>query len=195
MAVVKPARAVPLFASVDDVSDVTSIDSAQCLATCTFDPEAPWHHRKLITIESDQSAVLDLMELAITWPELEYSDTPTIAPAQWISFVESHRWLDSGRVERIFSVATDIAMTAMRASKRPLQSSDCPFGQTADSPAVAISTIPGAGRDQADLGQGVVSLDRSTIAALIVDHRGSGSGDAVELAEGWSGRRVARRGR
>jgi hypothetical protein len=195
MAVVKPARAVPLFSSVDDVSDVTSTHRAQCLETCTFDPAAPWHHRKLMTIESDQSAVLDLMELAITWPELEYSDTPTIAPGQWFSFVESHHWLDSGRVERIFSIATDIAMTAMRASKRPLPSSDCPIGQIADSPAVAISAIPGTVRDRADLGQGLVSLDHSAMTALLVDHRGSGSGGAVEPAEGWSGRKVARRRR
>jgi hypothetical protein len=148
-----------------------------------------------MTIESDQSVLLDLMELAITWPELEYSDTPTIAPAQWISFVENHRWSDLGRVERIFSVATDIAMTAARASRRPPQSSDCLFGQMADAPPVALSTIAGTRRDRADLGQGVVDLDRSALTRLIVDHHDSASGDAVELAEGWSGRKVARRRR
>jgi hypothetical protein len=118
MSLVKPARAVPLFSSVDGVADVTSIHSAQCRETCTFDPATPWHHRRLMTIEIDQDVLLDLMELAVTWPELEYAEAPTIAPKQWISFFESHCWADPDRVERIFSVATDIATTATRASRQ-----------------------------------------------------------------------------
>ena len=78
-----------------------------------------------MTIESDQDVLLELIELAVTWPELEYAETPTIAPEQWVPFAESHRWADPDRVERIFSVANDIAMTAERASRRPPHFPDC----------------------------------------------------------------------
>lgn len=195
MSVVKPARAFPLFSSVDDVGDVTSIHSAQCRETCAFDAETQWHHRQLMTIESDHDVLLDLIELAVTWPELEYSETPTISPAHWIPFVESHRWVDSQRVERIFSVATDIAMTAARASRRPSLGSDCRFGENDDPPRVATSTIPVTRRDRADLGPGAVDHDGWARTRLVVDQCSSGSGNEVELAQGWSGRTVARRRR
>ncbi|RYP84459.1 hypothetical protein EKO23_15675 [Nocardioides guangzhouensis] len=57
------------------------------------------------------------MELAVTWPELEYSETSTIRPDRWMTFVESHRWEDPDRVQRIFSLATDVVMAASRPSK------------------------------------------------------------------------------
>jgi hypothetical protein len=124
MSLVKPARAVPLFSSIDGVADLTSIHRAQWRETCTFGSATQWHHRRLMTIESDQDVLLDLMELAVTWPELEYSETSTVPPARWIPFAESHRWMDHERVERIFSLATDIALTAARASRRPPHGSD-----------------------------------------------------------------------
>ena len=64
-------------------------------------------------------AILELMEVAVTWPELEYSETPTIPPHSWMAFLESHRWADPARVERIFSIATDIVMAASRTSHQP----------------------------------------------------------------------------
>jgi hypothetical protein len=83
------------------------------------------HHARLAAIEHDQDAVLDLMELALTWPELEYSEKSTIPPESWMAFLESHRWTDPDRAERIFSLATDIVMTAKRASRQRLAFSGC----------------------------------------------------------------------
>ena len=87
----------------------------RCRPTCAFDGATKRHHARLMAIEHDQDASLELMELAVTWSELEYSETRTIPPDSWMAFVESHRWEDPERVERIFSIATDIAMTAKRA--------------------------------------------------------------------------------
>jgi hypothetical protein len=90
----------------------------RCRATCAFGGVTERHHTRLMAIEYDQDAFLELMELAVTWPELEYSETRTIPPDSWMAFVESHRWADPDRIDRIFSVATDIAMAARRAAVR-----------------------------------------------------------------------------
>jgi hypothetical protein len=118
MPVVKPVGNLPLLTSVDDVRNESTVHDPGCRHTCAFDAATEWHHRRLMTIESDQNVLLELIELAVTWPELQYSETPTIAPEHWLRFVESHTWADPDRVERIFSVATDIVMTATRAARR-----------------------------------------------------------------------------
>jgi len=91
----------------------------RCLVSCAFGAATELHHHRLMAIEEDPDVLLELMELAVTWPELEYSETQTIPPNRWMILVRSHQWADPDRVERIFSVATDIAMTATRASKQP----------------------------------------------------------------------------
>jgi hypothetical protein len=78
-------------------------------------------------MESDQDALLELFELALTWYELEYSEMPIIPPDQWMAFVENHRWSDPDRVERIFSVATDLVMMAERATRQRPEVSDRQF--------------------------------------------------------------------
>ena len=140
MPVVKHARAFQALSSVEDVGEGTPIQSSQCRETCAFEAATQWHHRRLMTIESDQDVLLELIELAVTWPELEYSETPTIAPEQWIPFFESHGWADPDRVERIFSVATDIATTATRACRRRPVDPGRPFGQLVGTGPVAPST-------------------------------------------------------
>jgi hypothetical protein len=65
--------------------------------------------------------------MALTWPELEYSETCTIPPESWMAFLESHRWTDPDRAERIFSLATDIVMTAKRASRQRVEFSGRDF--------------------------------------------------------------------
>jgi hypothetical protein len=80
-------------------------------------------------LENDQDALLEFLELAITWHELEYSNSTLIPPDQWMAFVESHRWTNPARVERIFSLATDVVMTAERAVSQRAGISDCqPIG-------------------------------------------------------------------
>ena len=118
MPVIQPARAIPPLSSVEDVGEGRSILSSQCRQACGFDGATRWHHRRLMAIETDQDVLLELIELAVTWPELEYSETQVIPPDQWLAFVDSHRWADPDRIERIFSIATDVAMTAERAIRQ-----------------------------------------------------------------------------
>ena len=114
----------------------------RCGASCDFDGATERHHGRLAAIEYDQDVFLELMELAVTWQELEYSETDTIPPDSWMAFVESHHWVDPDRVERIFSIATDIVMTARRASQRRLESSDCHLWYAHDSAPAVISDPP-----------------------------------------------------
>jgi len=195
MPVIQPARAIPPLSTVEDVGEGRSILSSQCRQACGFDGATRWHHRRLMAIETDQDVLLELIELAVTWPELEYSETPTIAPDQWIPFVENHRWADPDRVERIFSVATDIAMATARASRRPPRDPDCPLGWVDDAAPDAVPTVPMARPARADLGSVANNLDGPALTRLVADHCDSSSGYGDELAEGWPGRTLARRHR
>jgi hypothetical protein len=91
---------------------------AACRDACWFDAAAEWHHARLRTLENDDDALLELLELAVTWHELEYSATTFIPPDEWPAFAQGHRWASPARVERIFSLATDVAMTAERAVRQ-----------------------------------------------------------------------------
>ena len=104
---------------------------AECRASCVFGAETERHHRRLKAIENDPAALLELMELAVTWPELDYSETPIIPPDLWGIFFESHRWARPQRVGQMFSVAMDIFMMAMRGGKQRRAGSDhrCRSGQ------------------------------------------------------------------
>jgi hypothetical protein len=95
--------------------------TAGCRAHCAFDGATERHHGRLKAIEHDPEAVLELMELAITWPELEYSEADTIPPESWDAFVASHRWADLNHVERIFGLAIDIVRTATRQRRPPVR--------------------------------------------------------------------------
>ena len=57
-------------------------------------------------------AALDLVELAVTWSELDYSQEYVIAPQDWLDFAAEHRWEDGETAERLFSAAVDIAHRA-----------------------------------------------------------------------------------
>ena len=94
----------------------------ECRAQCAFS-EAILHHDRLLAIDADPDELLELMELAVTWAELDYSDTPVIPPEHWMNFLRSHDWPDPNRVERIFSLAADIAMATRRARQQPPPSS------------------------------------------------------------------------
>lgn len=95
-----------------DTQDDIQGDTAYCLSKCAFDGIAKPHHDRLVAIEADPSVFLDLVELAVTWAELEYCDRPIIPPDRWMAFVLSHSWPNPDRAERMFSVATDIARAA-----------------------------------------------------------------------------------
>lgn len=100
-----------------------SARNSRCRAACAFVGVMVGHHNRLMAIEEDPDALLELMELAVSLPELDYSDMPIIRPGLWMAFVDSHVWVSPHRVERIFSVATDIVSTAERASRQRLANS------------------------------------------------------------------------
>lgn len=70
------------------------------------------HHDQLLWVETDIEAMLDFLETAITWHELDYSRDDRIPPEEWLDFAATHQWSDPDRVMRIFSLATDIARCA-----------------------------------------------------------------------------------
>jgi hypothetical protein len=71
------------------------------------------HHDRLLRVETDPDAMVDLFETAVTWSELEYPAESTIPPGHWTQFAATHRWRDRERVLRIFGLATDIALRAV----------------------------------------------------------------------------------
>ena len=118
----------------DDVHVVEGVATLRvmgCRGRCGFGAETATepHHRILMGIETDLDVLLELFELAVTWPELEYAESPVIGPEAWMQFFERHRWSDPDRAERIFSLATDIAMIAARAARHGQgspRSTSCP---------------------------------------------------------------------
>ena len=77
--------------------------------SCPFAGAAPVHHDQLLRAPTDVSMALDLMELATTWGELDYSAEALIPPGDWLAFLAWHDWTDPEMAERLFGVAVDVA--------------------------------------------------------------------------------------
>ncbi len=82
----------------DPAMDKGNHDSRRC--GCRFERTAPAHHHRLISLETaPMSSLVELIEIAATWGEIEYGETdPVIPPSEWIAFAETHAWDDSSRV-------------------------------------------------------------------------------------------------
>lgn len=91
-----------------------------CADGCGIDPARRAHHDRLRAVEHDADEIVELLELAVTWAELEYGGEPLIGPGEWLEFVAAHRWSDPARVLRIFSLAVDVAGAHDRHARRPL---------------------------------------------------------------------------
>jgi hypothetical protein len=76
---------------------------------CRFAGLAPRHHDMLVNVESDVTMAVELLELATTWEELDYSGEAVIPPCDWLDFAAAHNWRDPDLAFRLFSVATDVA--------------------------------------------------------------------------------------
>ena len=87
---------------------------------CPFADAAPDHHDRLLRAPMDVSMALELIELAVTWAELDYSAETLIAPGDWRAFVAWHDWVDRDTAERIFDVAVDVARARTAASRSEL---------------------------------------------------------------------------
>ncbi|MEW6153703.1 MAG: hypothetical protein AB1673_06905 [Actinomycetota bacterium] len=59
---------------------------------------------------TDLTATLDLVEMAVTWAELDYSHEDVIPPRRWLEFAAEHEWEDPDVAERLFSAAAEIAL-------------------------------------------------------------------------------------
>lgn len=81
----------------------------RCDDACTAAVMHPEHHDRLLRVDVDQEVQLELFELAVTWHELDYSDSPVLGPSDWLRFAAAHRWTSPSRAERVFSLAVDIA--------------------------------------------------------------------------------------
>ena len=81
------------------------------LGECSYARGRREHHDRLLIVEQDVNEVMELLELAVTWTELDYSESLVIPPEQWLTFAAAHTWGNPDRVLRLFSVATDIALS------------------------------------------------------------------------------------
>jgi hypothetical protein len=76
---------------------------------CQFALAAPRHHDLLLNVEADVATTLELMELATTWDEIDYSGEAVIPPCDWMGFAAVHQWRNPELAFRLFSLATDVA--------------------------------------------------------------------------------------
>jgi hypothetical protein len=60
-------------------------------------------------VEADVATTLELLELATTWAELDYSEEAVIPPCDWMDFAAAHTWRDPVLAARLFSLAIDVA--------------------------------------------------------------------------------------
>jgi hypothetical protein len=84
-----------------------------CRGQCAPATRQPGHHDRLLTVDTDIDALLELLEIAVTWHELDYSDADLLGPSEWLTFADTHSWRFPDRAARALSLAFDIA------SRRP----------------------------------------------------------------------------
>jgi hypothetical protein len=98
------------------LADPVVITSIRCGKRCAFGTgPLSAHHDRLLAAETDLEALLELMELAVTWGELDYSSSDVVPPAMWAQFCEQHSWRDADLVRRVFDLATDLALRSQAA--------------------------------------------------------------------------------
>jgi hypothetical protein len=81
---------------------------SRCRAGCRYGARAAWHHDQLLDADDNTESMLGLVELALTWHELDYPPGSVIEPSDWDEFLTTHQWHDRARAARIFSLAGDI---------------------------------------------------------------------------------------
>lgn len=81
---------------------------SSCRGQCALASRYPEHHDRLLTVDTDPAALLDLLEIAVTWHELDYSESDLVGPADWLTFAETHTWRCPDQARRALSLAVDI---------------------------------------------------------------------------------------
>lgn len=82
--------------------------STTCCRACPTAARHAAHHDRLRSVDIDPDELLALFELAVTWHELDYSESSVIGPAGWLTFADSHEWIHPERAAWAFSLAVDI---------------------------------------------------------------------------------------
>jgi len=91
------------------VPETTLAPSSTVVCHCRFASAAPAHHDQLVRAATDVAEAVELVELAVSWNELDYSREAVIPPVDWLEFAAEHRWQNEGVAVRLFSAAVDIA--------------------------------------------------------------------------------------
>jgi hypothetical protein len=99
--------------SADDDPDMDNVDHETADCRCRFAQNAPGHHRRLVSLEAQpMTSLVELIEMAATWGEIEYGESePVIPPSEWIEFAEAHAWADG---DRVFDALVALASLAPR---------------------------------------------------------------------------------
>jgi hypothetical protein len=79
-----------------------------CLDACSSSRSRA-HHDRLLAVDTDLDVALELMELAVTWYELDHPREALLGPVEWETFAQRHRWACPERAEQAFMLAVDIA--------------------------------------------------------------------------------------
>ncbi len=82
--------------------------AAHARIRCCRDRTVAAHHDRLLRVDVDVDALLELLEMAVTWHELDYGPCAVVGPAAWSTFVEDHEWTRRDRAEQAFALAVDI---------------------------------------------------------------------------------------
>lgn len=90
------------------MSETTVATLTAVACHCRFAGTAPAHHSQLVRAAIDVTVAVELLELAVTWDELDYSQEELIPPAEWLDFAADHGWHEDDLASRLFSVAVDI---------------------------------------------------------------------------------------
>jgi hypothetical protein len=97
-------------------SPVEYLHSAGCSVRCGFRTSTRVHHDRLLSVDHNPDELLELMELAVTWGELDYTSERLIPPDRWMDFFARHEWHDRDRAGRVFALAYDVALHSSRLS-------------------------------------------------------------------------------
>ncbi len=91
------------------MAQTTFAPRSAVVCRCRFASAAPAHHDQLVHAATDVAMAVELVELAVTWNELDYRHEKLIPPSDWLAFVAEHTWDDAEAALRLFSVAVDVA--------------------------------------------------------------------------------------
>jgi len=95
------------------MGDLRRCDERYC---CRFQARAPAHHDRLLEIERYPfDGLVELIEIAATWHELEYSEGESLVePRLWPEFAELHGWERPNRVMDLMLSLASLAQAPYR---------------------------------------------------------------------------------